>query len=96
MTTPREYAKSRFEHHLADGTTWIGIYENKALDSARAGHRIALFYGLDQWDVTSIGDRAPDMRGRVGWRYRLVHKARTVEDALDNMNFSAVFPLKEG
>ena len=87
MPTPREHAEARFKHHLADGETWIAIYENKALDSANAGHRIALFFDTKQWGAAELGSRAPDMPGLVGWKYLLVHKAKTVEDALSNMNF---------
>ncbi len=89
--TALEHAKARFEHHLADGETWIGIFENKALDSADAGRRIALFYDTAQWDKADIGDRAPDMpsQGFIGWKYQLVHKAKTVDDAIANMNFNA-------
>ena len=92
MTTPREHAEARFKHHLADGKTWIGIFENKALDSASAGHRIAMFYDTSQWDKASIGDRAPDMpnQGFIGWKYVLVAKVKTVEEALSNMNFNDV------
>ena len=86
MTEPtaRERAKARFEHHLADGETWIGIFENKALDSTGAGHQVAMFFDMSQWDTAVIGGRAPDT---PGWKYLLVFKAKTVEDALNNMNF---------
>tara|TARA_Y100000310_G_scaffold218778_1_gene220087 strand:- start:5015 stop:5299 length:285 start_codon:yes stop_codon:yes gene_type:complete len=86
--TPKQHARERFEHHLADGETWIGIFENKALDSANAGHRVAMFFGMDQWDEADIGDRAPDMSNFIGWKYQLVCKAKTVDEAMANMNWS--------
>ncbi len=83
----KEHAKSRFEHHLADGETWIGIFENQALDSVDAGRRVAMFFDMGQWDAAEIGSRAPDTNNFIGWKYRLVCKAKTVDEALDNMNW---------
>lgn len=83
----RKRAEERFKHHLKDGRTWIGIYENKSLDSKNIGHRVGMFFDIDQWDKAKIGDRAPDVDGFLGWKYTLVHKARTAEDALNHMNF---------
>ena len=85
----KEHAKARFEHHLADGETWIGIFENRALDSADAGRRVAMFFGMDQWDATELGSRAPDTPSFIGWKYGLVVKAKTSEEALEAMRFDA-------
>ena len=90
MPTPREHAEERFKHHLADGETWIGIFENKALDSASTGHRVAVFFDMSQWDAAEIGSRAPDTSTFIGWKYQLIGKAKTVEEAFSYMNFDDV------
>ena len=86
--TLKEHARRRFTHHLADGETWIGIYENKALDSSNLGRRIALFFDLRDWDGAEIGDRAPDTPQLTGWKYLLVHKAKSTDEAVQHMNFA--------
>lgn len=80
-----EYMRSRFDARLADKETWIGVYENQAFDSVKAGQRVAMFFDLDQWDRANIGDRAPDTSALAGWKYRLVGKAKTTEEALNLM-----------
>lgn len=69
------------------GETWIGIWENKALDSTMLGHRVAVPYDDSLWDRANIGDggATEDMFRRLGfipWQYRLQFKVRTVAEAV--------------
>ena len=76
-----------FKRWLSDGTSWIAVFENKALDSGGAGHRIALCYDIQDYDKATIGrDRAPDTRLTTGWKYILIAKCKTVDEALEMMS----------
>jgi hypothetical protein len=71
---------------LADGRTEIGIFENKALDSADLGRRVAIPFEKGALDTAEIGlCRAPDMPNLIGWKYVLVAKCITVEGAEEEL-----------
>jgi len=76
-----------FERWLSDGDTFIGIFQNHALDSARCGHKIAMPFSMEQWDGAVIGKtRAPDHKSiGLGWKYLLMWKSTDAEDALSCM-----------
>lgn len=83
-TNAQETQRETFERWLSDGTTWIGVFENQDLGHSRLGDRISVPYDSTQWDGGVIGvSRAPD-RAAIGpgWRWILVAKVRTVEDAV--------------
>jgi len=73
-----------FERWVSDPTTWIGVFENHALDSVNAGHKIALSFDMASFDDAIVGNtRAPDHKAiGTGWKYVLVCKTRDVDEAL--------------
>jgi hypothetical protein len=73
-----------FEKWLEDGESWIGVFECHALDSEFVGQRIAFCFDSKQWERAVIGKtRAPDNRRTgPGWKFILVAKCETVEDAV--------------
>lgn len=81
--TLTEESRSALTRWLADGSTEIGVFENKALDSADCGRRVAIPFEKGAMDSAEIGKcRAPDMPTiGAGWKYILVAKCSTVEDA---------------
>lgn len=77
--------KEVFDRWFAQG--WVaGIFENRALDSADAGERIAIPFGPEILAAERATTRAPDMPHRIGWKYLLVAKAQTTEEALRHMD----------
>jgi len=79
-----ETVEQAFTRWLADGETWIGIFEDADLDSVALARRIAFPYAMDQFAVAVVDvTRAPDTASNgPGWRYVLVAKCRTVKEAL--------------
>lgn len=81
-----ESNKQIFDRWLSDGQTCIGVFENKAMDSATAGMRTALSYELSQWDQLVVGKTtAPDSKFGAGWKFLLVAKCKTTDEALKAM-----------
>ena len=81
-------SKATFQRWLEDPTTWIGVFENKALDSADCGMRFALAFDVSNLDDATIGEtRAPDTAMGMGWRYLLVAKCASVEEVMEAMQF---------
>ena len=79
--------RETFERWLADGQSWIGVFENKALDSGDVGKRVAFVYDIADMDKAEVGKlRAPDSNVGVGWKYILIAKATTVDQALALMS----------
>ena len=79
----REAAERRVADWLSKG--WkIGVFENMDLGARMVGHRIALPFG-DEFDAAEIGKaKAPDSPSYgMGWRYILIAKPLTAEDAAD-------------
>lgn len=70
---------------LSDGQAWVGVFENHDLGSPDVGRRVAMAFDIAQFDVATLGMRAPDTRTLIGWRYGLVAKCKTVEEALTEM-----------
>jgi hypothetical protein len=82
-TSPNETVAETYTRWLSDGETWIGVFENQDLGHRDMGRRIAIPYDRAQWEKAAIGkDRAPD-HGSIGlgWRYVLIAKCKTVEEA---------------
>lgn len=87
MSTPAE----TFARWLSDGETWIGVFENHAMNSATHGARFALSFDNSQYDAAEVGKtRAPDTRMGLGWKYILAGKYRSAEEA-----YAAVFSEEE-
>jgi len=85
-------ARSTFERWLSDGESWIGVFENKALDSGSAGTRIAGCFDKDQWEQANLGDRCPDgltfaHNYGAGWKFLLVAKCTSIDEAMEDMRF---------
>lgn len=79
-----ETKRQIMERWLSDGDTWIGVFENHALDSSRLGDKIAIPFSLSDgsWDRAELGDRAPDTKNRINWAYLLVAKCRTIDEVI--------------
>ena len=94
MTNPEILA--RFQTFLADGTSWIGIFENHDLGDAGVGTRIAFLFDDIYWERCVINiTRAPETKTTgFGWRYILIAKCRTAEHALAVLNRTE-WPLVE-
>lgn len=81
--SPADEQRAALVRWLADGRTEIGIFENKALDSADLGRRVAIAFEKGALDTAEIGFcRAPDMSNFIGWKYVLVAKCGTVDEAM--------------
>ena len=78
--------ENTFRRWLADGTSWIGVFENQALDSLNRGQRVALQFDDSFWDVANLGSRCPDINvppvNGIGWKWLLVAKCKTVAEAM--------------
>lgn len=76
-----------FKRWLADGESWIGVFENIDLGHPDLGLRIARVFDLSEIDKADIGrTRAPDHASiGLGWRYALIAVCYTVEEACEKM-----------
>lgn len=83
----RDGNKATIERWLADGDTWVGVFENRDLGHRDFGARCAFPFALSDgsFERAEIGRvHAPDGRMiGLGWRYVLVAKCRDVESALE-------------
>lgn len=81
-----------FARWLADDATVIGIFENRALDAAGVGDRIALPFERGPFLRTALigSTPAPDTSRGPGWKYLLVGIATTPNDAVTGMQGGAV------
>lgn len=80
-----EKQRTKFEAWLADGESWIGVFENNDLSSPYVGERVAMVFDTELYDDAEMGQRAPDLPGLIGWRYGLVAKCTTAKDAVAEM-----------
>ncbi len=69
---------------LSDGQSWIGVFENHDLGHPLVGHRVSFQFDLAQLTSAVIGQtRGPDHKEYgLGWRYLLIAKALTVDEAV--------------
>lgn len=75
-----------FKRWLSDGETWIGVFQNQALDSSNRGHRFALSFDMENFGEAEVGKTcAPDTSFGLGWKYILIAKCLTVEEAVASM-----------
>jgi len=75
--------RSKFVGWLEDGETFIGVFENQALDSIQCGHRYAMSFWMDQWEQAEVGKtRAPDTKMGLGWKYILIGKTDDPDEAI--------------
>ena len=79
--------KETFTRWLADGSSWIGVFQNQDLGHSDRGRKIALCYDDSQFYGMAVGQaRAPDHRDiGMGWRYVLQAKCRTTDEAVAAM-----------
>lgn len=77
-----------FESWMKDGETWIGVFQNQAFDSGDFGQRIAMAFDNSQFEESAAGKTtAPDNKtSGAGWKYILVRKCRTAEEAVEAMH----------
>lgn len=82
ITTGRNEAHKRFADWLSH--EWgIAVFENHDLGSAMVGHRFAIPVDRSALDAAKIGEsRAPDTALGLGWRYILIAKPGTPEEAV--------------
>jgi hypothetical protein len=81
--TGEETVAQTFDRWLADGMTWIGVFENHDLGHRDRGRRVALPYDAAQ-PIPQVGvTRAPDHPSiGLGWRYILVAVCHSTPEAL--------------
>lgn len=72
----------------ADPGDWVGVFENHDLGHPDLGIKLGFVYGEDQWDGAKIGRTSgPDTKAfGLGWRYLLIAKCRTPDEAKDAMS----------
>jgi hypothetical protein len=82
-TADPKAAEERFADWLSHGWA-IGVFENKDLGSRDVGLRYAMPFDREQMAMAVIGDtRGPDTPAYgLGWRYILVAKPSTVDEAV--------------
>lgn len=82
----KAHLTERISSWLADGDTWIGVFENLDLSDANCGMRCAFPFSLsdESYRSSKVGaTRAPDgINIGPGWRYILVGKTKRVKRAL--------------
>jgi hypothetical protein len=82
----KEQQQLKLEGWLADGDTWIGVFENHDLGHPQVGTRCAFPFSLSDgsFEMGRIGEtRAPDGQFiGLGWRYILVAKCKEAGPAL--------------
>lgn len=73
-----------FEHWLADGHSWIGVFENQDANDPKYHQRVAFCFHMNGWHRGVIGKSRGPRNRRIGSgeRYVLVAKAKTVEEAV--------------
>jgi hypothetical protein len=84
-----EDSKRKMERWLEDGDTWIGVFQNRDLSSSDCGRTIALPFSLSDgsYEKAEIGKaRAPDTSAGLGWRYILIGKATSADEAISFFN----------
>ena len=83
-----ETLEQKFTRLLADGTSWIGVFQNQDLGHSRIGECIAFAFDTSQLEAAKIGStRAPDHANYgLGWRYILIAKCATVDEAVFAFN----------
>lgn len=78
-----ETQRARVERWFADGTTWVGVFENKDLSSPNVGHKVAVPFDMADYDRAVVGrDRGPELLrkyGMIPWQYVLA--ARCLDPA---------------
>lgn len=84
LTPEQQKMLDTFRRWTSDPDTWIGCFQNVALDSADLGRKVCFQYDRAQWDKATVGkDKAPDHpRYGLGWRYILQVKTYDPEEAL--------------
>ena len=82
--TTRELMIEKAEEWLADGETFIGVFENKDLGHPELGHRIMLPYEDALFEAAILGKTTPPDMPYIGlgWRYLMVCKTRSSESAV--------------
>lgn len=56
------------------------VYENAEIGNPNLGGLIAMPCDVAQRPAVKLGDRAPDSKAGMGWRYRLIACTRNPED----------------
>lgn len=88
MATPQstgdETIGQTFTRWLSDGSTWIGVFENKDLGHQELGRRVAFPYDMNMFGQATLNEtRAPDHpQIGLGGRYYLIAKCVLVAEAL--------------
>jgi len=82
--TKPETTRETFARWLADGETWIGIFENQDLGHYDIGRRVARPYDVSTWDKAIVGlsGCADHATIGLGWRYVLKLKTKDLDAAL--------------
>lgn len=84
--TDQHKTRQAIERWFADGDTWVGVFENHDLGSQQVGVRCAFPFTLSNgsMEASRVGStKAPDgSRIGMGWRYVLVAKCRTADEAM--------------
>jgi len=69
-----------------DPGDWVGVFENQDMGHPDLGMKFGMLYGADQDDkATIMKTHAPDTTFGLGWRYLLVAKCHTADEAKEAM-----------
>lgn len=81
---PKETQRQQIERWLADGETWVGVFENHDLGSHNVGDRIAIPFDIKQIELAHVGRmHAPELArkfGHIPWQMVLVTKCKTADE----------------
>jgi hypothetical protein len=84
----------KIEEWLSDGDTWVGGFENLALDSVDVCGRVLFPFSNVQWDNGVIGEtRAPDTGFLIGWKYVLQIKSKDAKDIHDWLYYRGKYEI---
>lgn len=84
-TKPEDSAE-QIVRWFQDRDTWVGVFENHDLGHPKVGAKVAAPFSKSQLDVAIIGrTHMPDTPTIIGWRYILIAKCLTAEDAIKTL-----------
>lgn len=87
----REQTAKKIAEWLADGKSFVAVYENVNLGHPQLGRRICCAYALKDHEELVVGKTtAPDLPGNgPGWRYVLKEKCLTAQTAMKAMGWDS-------
>ena len=94
-----ETQRSRVARWFADGTTWVGVFENHDMSSPNIGHKVAVPFDMVDYDKARVGtDRGPELLrkyGSIPWQYVLVAKCLSPDEVYTHVEPDRESPEKQ-